>query len=125
MKWVLIFWGGPIAFLGSWYWLSYYNISFGYFMLTRDAHDLVFQIYGNILGISPEIIPGLVLDVILFDSAIVFGLLALRRHRQIFAGLRRLRDWWRGESGDRARVVEDRPVSSAAETPAYRAHPAE
>ena len=40
MKWFLILWAGPIALLGSWYGLSYYDMNFGIFMLTRDAHDL-------------------------------------------------------------------------------------
>ena len=47
MKWFLILWAGPIALLGSWYGLSYYDMNFGIFMLTRDAHDLVFRSYGQ------------------------------------------------------------------------------
>jgi hypothetical protein len=87
MKWFLILWAGPIALLGSWYGLSYYDMSFGIFMLTRDAHDLVFQIYGNILGIPPEDLPLLVLRAIVFDSFLVFALIAFRRRKQIWA-------WW-------------------------------
>ena len=34
MKWFLIFWAGPIVFLAGWYWLSYYDMSFGIFMLS-------------------------------------------------------------------------------------------
>ena len=59
MKTLLLLWALPITILGAWYGLSYYDMSFGVFMLTRDAHDLVFQIYGNILGIPPEILPRL------------------------------------------------------------------
>ena len=51
MKWFLILWGGPILLLGSWYGLSYYDLSFGFFMLTRETHDLVFQVYSSVLGI--------------------------------------------------------------------------
>jgi Family of unknown function (DUF6105) len=87
MKWFLIFWAGPIAFLGAWYSLSYYDMSFGIFMLTRQAHDLVFQIYGNVLGIPPETIPPLVLRAIIFDSFLVFGILAWRKREVI-------RAWW-------------------------------
>ena len=85
MKWFLILWAGPIALLGSWYGLSYYDMSFGIFMLTRDAHDLVFQIYGHILGIPPEDLPPLVLRAIIFDSFLVLGLIAFRRRKQIWA----------------------------------------
>ncbi len=68
MKWFLIFWAGPIVFLGGWYWLSYYDMNFGIFMLTRQVHDLTFQIYGNVLGIPPETIPPLVARAIAVDS---------------------------------------------------------
>ena len=47
MKLLLILWAGPVLLLGSWYGLSYYDMSFGFFMLTRQTHDLVFQVYGD------------------------------------------------------------------------------
>ncbi len=92
MKWFLVFWCGPIAFIGSWYGLSYYDISFGTFFFSRQMHDLVFEIYGQVLGVPAAEVPRLVLDAILLDSAIVLGLLALRRHRE-------LRAWWRRRRG--------------------------
>jgi hypothetical protein len=85
MKWFLIFWAGPIFFLGSWYWLSYYDMSMGVFMYTRQMHDLVFQIYGNILGIPPETIPPLVMRAIAFDTLLVFSLIAYRKRAIIKA----------------------------------------
>ncbi len=88
MKWFLILWAGPVALLGSWYGLSYYDMSFGFFMLTRQTHDLVFQIYGDILGIPPETIPPLVARAIAFDSLVVFSIVAFRKRREIAA-------WWR------------------------------
>jgi hypothetical protein len=88
MKWFLILWAGPVALLISWYGLSYYDMSFGFFMLTRQTHDLVFQIYGGILGIPPETIPPLVARAIAFDSLIVFSIIAFRKRREITA-------WWR------------------------------
>ncbi|MDA5632684.1 MULTISPECIES: DUF6105 family protein [Rhizobium/Agrobacterium group] len=89
MKWFLILWAGPVALLGSWYWLSYYDMSFGFYMLTRQTHDLVFQIYGNILGLPPESLPPLVARAIVVDSLIVFAILAFRKRKQIVA-------WWTG-----------------------------
>ena len=88
MKWFLILWAGPVALLISWYGLSYYDMSFGFFMLTRQTHDLVFQIYGGILGIPPETIPPLVARAIAFDSLIVFSIITFRKRREIAA-------WWR------------------------------
>ena len=87
MKTLLLLWALPITILGAWYGLSYYNMSFGVFMLTRDAHDLVFQIYGNVLGIAPETIPPLVARAIVVDSLILFAIIGFRRRRQIKA-------WW-------------------------------
>ena len=107
MKWFLILWAGPIALLGSWYGLSYYDMSFGFFMLTRDTHDLVFQIYGHILGIPPEDLPPLVLRAIVVDSFLVLGLIAFRRRKRIFA-------WWqaRRQSASDA-LARDESLSSA------------
>ena len=87
MKTLLLLWALPITILGAWYGLSYYDMSFGIFMLTRDAHDLVFQIYGNVLGIAPETIPPLVLRAIIVDSLILFAIIGFRRRKQIKA-------WW-------------------------------
>lgn len=107
MKWFLILWAGPIALLGSWYGLSYYDMNFGVFMLTRDAHDLVFQIYGNILGIAPESIPPLVARAIVVDSLIVFALIAFRRRRKIIA-------WWQARrQSSPAVLASDESLSSA------------
>lgn len=109
MKWFLVFWGGPIFFLGSWYWLSYYDMSFGIFMYTRQVHDLTFQVYGKILGLPPESIPPLVLRAIIVDSLVVFSLIAFRKRKLI-------RAWWQARqasrSGDALRARED-SLSSA------------
>jgi hypothetical protein len=88
MKWFLILWAGPVALLVSWYGLSYYDMSFGFFMLTRQTHDLVFTIYGNILGVPPETLPPLVARAMIFDSGVVFAIIAFRKRRQIA-------EWWR------------------------------
>jgi hypothetical protein len=63
-------------------------MSFGFFMLTRQTHDLVFQIYGGVLGIPPETIPPLVARAIAFDSLVVFSIIAFRKRKEIAA-------WWR------------------------------
>ncbi len=107
MKWFLILWAGPIEFLGSWYWLSYYDMSFGFFMLTRETHDLVFQIYGQILGIPPEDLPPLVLRAIVVDSLFVLAILAFRRRKQIMA-------WWQARrQSSPAVLARDDSLSSA------------
>ncbi|MGE6739282.1 DUF6105 family protein [Allorhizobium pseudoryzae] len=106
MKWFLILWAGPVALLGAWYGLSYYDMSFGFFMLTRQTHDLVFQIYGNILGIPPEDLPPLVARAIALDSLIVLTILVFRRRKSIIA-------WWQARQVSRASVVSNESLSSA------------
>ena len=95
MKWFLILWAGPVAFLGAWYGLSYNDMSFGFFMLTRQSHDLVFQIYGNVLGIPPETIPPLVARAIAVDSLIVMAIIAFRKRKEIAT-------WWRKRQSSKA-----------------------
>lgn len=101
MKTFLLLWAMPIVLLGTWYSLSYYDISFGIFMLTRQAHELVFQIYGNVLGIPPETIPPLVMRAIVVDSTVLFAIIGFRRRKKIIA-------WWK------ARQEKSVPLSSEA-----------
>ena len=107
MKWILIFWALPIAVLGTWYGLSYNDISFGYLILSRQMNDFVFQLYGQILGLPPEDIPGLVARAIALDTVLLFGILAFRRRRQIAA-------WWAGRQKPAAEPLAiDDNLSSA------------
>jgi hypothetical protein len=107
MKWFLIFWAGPIAFLGAWYGLSYYDVNFGVFILSRQAHDLIFNVYGKILGMPPEAVPPLIARALATDSLFVFALLAFRKRAIIKA-------WWR-QWRQRSRASQDqaKPVESA------------
>jgi len=111
MKVFLILWVTPIVLLGSWYGLSYYDMNFGFRILSRDLHDLVFTIYGNLLGIPPETIPPLVLKAIVLDTFLVIGFIVIKRRRkQIWDGMRRMLGWT--ESREDAMQV---PTSAEAE----------
>ncbi|PRD58791.1 DUF6105 family protein [Phyllobacterium myrsinacearum] len=85
MRSFLIFWAGPLSFLWGWYFLSYYDLSMGMYFFSREMHDLVFTIYGNILGIAPDSIPPLVARACIVDTGLVFCLIAFRRRKQIIA----------------------------------------
>jgi hypothetical protein len=108
MKWFLIFWAGPIVFLAGWYWLSYYDLNFGIFMLTRQVHDLTFQLYGKVLGLPPQEIPPLVARAIAVDSLVVFAIMGFRKRRQIAA-------WWKARhaSGSSTDLASKESLSSA------------
>lgn len=109
MKWVLFFWAMPLVLLGSWYSLSYYDINFGTLLLSRRMHDLVFEVYGHILGLPPKSIPPLVLKAVIVDSLVLFSILAFRRRRQIAA-------WWEKRQSSKppeASLDIDKSLSSA------------
>lgn len=88
MRALLLLWITPLALFWGWYFLSLNDMNFGYVMLSRQLHDLVFQLYGEMLGIDPVLIPGMVAKACVFDSFLVTGIVVFRRRRQIAA-------WWR------------------------------
>ncbi|MCG7503822.1 DUF6105 family protein [Mesorhizobium retamae] len=88
MRALLLLWIVPLSLFWGWYFLSLNDMNFGYVMLSRQLHDLVFQLYGEILGVDPGLIPGMVAKACVFDSFLVAGIVAFRRRRQIAA-------WWR------------------------------
>ncbi|MDQ0320330.1 hypothetical protein QO002_002468 [Pararhizobium capsulatum DSM 1112] len=112
MKWLLILWAAPVTILTGWYSLSYYDMSFGIFMLTRRAHDLVFNIYGHVLGIPPETIPPLVARAIAVDSLVVFAIIGWRKRREIRAWYQR-RYGAAQSSAPEAVLASDASLSSA------------
>ncbi len=85
MKYVLALWATPLLLFWGWYFLSLNDIHFGYVLLTRQAHELVFQLYGQMLGIDPTIIPAMVAKACIFDTAILLAIWAFRRRKPIFA----------------------------------------
>ena len=106
MKLFLILWMTPLVLLGSWYGLSYYDMNFGYRILTRDLHDLVFTIYGNLLGIPPESIPPLVLKAVILDTFLVICFIVIKRRRkQIWVAIRKMFGW----SDERDVAIENAP----------------
>ncbi|WP_159586437.1 DUF6105 family protein [Chelativorans xinjiangense] len=85
MRYILIFWALPMSLIWGWYFLSLNDINFGFVMLTRQVHDLVFEIYGQILGIEPSALPPLLVRACVVDTVILMAILAFRRRRAIRA----------------------------------------
>jgi hypothetical protein len=92
MRYILIFWGIPMGLIWGWYFLSYHDISFGMLMFSRPLHDFVFEIYGQILGVDPAILPGLLVRACIVDTALIFGIFAFRRRRELRAWFQRMRE---------------------------------
>jgi Family of unknown function (DUF6105) len=91
MRYLIALWVSPLALFWGWYFLSLNDINFGYIMLSRRLHDLVFQLYGEMLGIDPATIPALVARACLFDTFLVGCLIAFRHRRAIAARVREQR----------------------------------
>ena len=68
MRWVFAAWALPMGIFWGWYFLSLNDMNFGYVMLTRQVHDLLFQLYGEMLGIEPATIPPLVAKACILDT---------------------------------------------------------
>ena len=91
MRFVLILWALPLGLFWSWYFLSANDINFGFVFLTQEVNELVFRLYGQVLGIDPETIPPLVAKACLLDSLLILAILAFRRRKILIA---RLREAW-------------------------------
>ncbi len=110
MKVFLVLWIIPIILLGGWYGLSYYDMNFGYRILSRELHDLVFTIYGNLLGIEPDTIPPLVVKAVIFDTFLVVGFIVIKRRRkQIWAALCQFFRWTGGHTPSEETAQQQQP----------------
>jgi uncharacterized protein DUF6105 len=89
MKYFLGVWATPLVLFWGWYFLSLNDINFGSIYLSRRLHDLVFEIYGNVLGIDPKLIPAMIAHACIVDTAILVAIWAFRRRREIAALARR------------------------------------
>ena len=89
MRYIFALWAGPMALFWGWFYLSLNDMNFGYVMLSRRLHDLVFQLYGQMLGIDPTTIPGMVAKACAFDGFLLMALWAFRRRREIASWIKR------------------------------------
>jgi hypothetical protein len=97
VKWILTIWAAPLILFWGWFFLSYYDMHFGYIMLSRQLHDLVFQLYGETLGIDPATIPWLVGKACIIDTALLLAIFAFRRRKAIAAWMRTTRERYSGD----------------------------
>lgn len=109
MRYIFWFWFVPMGFLWSWFFLSYNDISLGLGFFSRDTHDLVFAIYGHILGLEKDVLVRLLVRACIIDTFLIMGILAFRRRKAIAA-------WWRARrAGPGAAMPEVDQRSPAAE----------
>jgi hypothetical protein len=96
MRYLIALWASPLALFWGWYFLSLNDMNFGYVMLSRRLHDVVFQLYGEMLGIDPATIPTMVARACVFDSFLVGCIIAFRCRKGIAAWIRQNRDRYLG-----------------------------
>lgn len=100
MRYILLFWALPMGFIWGWYFMSLNDVHMGSIYLSNEFHTLVFQIYGQILGIDPATIPALLARACIFDTFLIFGILAFRRRSDI-------RNWWNNRSQQNVKAQDD------------------
>ena len=96
MRYVLAIWALPLVIFWGWFGLSYYDLNFGYVMLTRQVHDLLFELYGDLIGLDPRTLPWLLAKACIVDTLILLAIYAFRRRVLIGAWLRATRERYRG-----------------------------
>src|SRR5262245_23140379 len=102
MRYLIALWAFPLALFWGWYFLSLNDMNFGYVMLSRRLHDLVFQLYGQMLGIDPATIPAMVARACIFDSFLVGGIIAFRYRKASGAWVRQNRERYLGRAAPSA-----------------------
>lgn len=101
MKYIFAVWATPLLLFWGWFFLSLNDINFGSVFLTRELHDLVFQLYGQMLGIDPKTIPMMIAEACILDTGILVAIWAFRRRKEIIA-------WGKGRY-ERYFVVKSEP----------------
>jgi hypothetical protein len=98
MRWIFTLWALPLVLFWGWYFLSINDIHFGYVLLTRQGNELVFELYGELLGIDPATIPALVARACIVDTLLILAIWAFRRRRNIADWLKAMRGRYLGEA---------------------------
>ena len=86
MRFLLWVWFTPLVLFWTWYGLAVADT--GYVFFSRQMHDAVFAIYGNMLGVDPSVVPAWLAKACVADSVLVLGIFAFVRRR-------RIAEWWR------------------------------
>ena len=81
MRVILVLWAIPIVLFWGWYGMSANDLNFGFFFLERRFHDLVFNLYSQMLGVPADEIPALLAGIFVVDTLIVLAIAALRWYK--------------------------------------------
>lgn len=110
MRYIFALWAAPLILFWGWFFISLNDMHFGYVMLSRGFHDLLFQLYGDILGIDPAIIPGMVAKACIIDTLLLLAFWAFRRRKLIKAWILSKRE---GVTSEQVEAQLPEPVENA------------
>lgn len=85
MKYLLFAWLTPLALFWGWFFLSLNDINFGTIFFSRALHEVLFELYGQMLGLDPTTIPWLIAKACILDTSILLAIWAFRRRKDIMA----------------------------------------
>ncbi len=94
MRILLVLWAVPLVFFWSWYALSANDISFGTIFLSRQLHDVVFDLYGRTLGVPADAVPSMMAWACAFDSCLILAMAAFRWRANWLPGAKVLITRW-------------------------------
>lgn len=120
MRTLLTLWAAPLVLFWSWYFISLNDWNMGYALLSREAHDMIFQFYADALAqvtaevwgeavrIDPAELPPMLARTLVIDSALLLSLVAFRKRRALAPHLRRALRLVRGWTlpGERVEPVQ-------------------
>ncbi len=108
IRYLLIFFCIPIGLFWLWFGLSYYDMNYGWFPLSRIFHDAYFFEMERRFGIPAQTIPGMIAKACIADLGIILSVFAFRRRREI-------REWWETRRGT---VTADEAIEAGPVHPA-------
>lgn len=92
MKYLFFAWATPLALFWGWFFLSLNDINFGTIYFSRALHEVLFELYGQMLGLDPSTIPWLIAKACVFDTLILLAIWAFRRRKE-------LKNWYNSKRG--------------------------
>jgi len=78
IKGVLLLWLLPMVLFWGWFGLSASGHDFGTVFLSRELHDIVMGLYGELIGVPPSQVPWLIAQACAVDTGLVFAIAAFR-----------------------------------------------
>lgn len=119
MRVILVLWAFPLVVFWTWYALSANDISFGTIFLSRQLHDIVFEVYGRTLGVPASSVPSMMASACAVDSALILSLAAYRWRKSWLPHARHMLAALRGRAAGQA------PADTVTVAPSGAALPAE